>query len=197
MDFAWAKQESPPKDAKNIDRMYFVSEAVSTRPTLTTPLVTSTSPVTSSGIHKIVIIAKLTKFDKLKKALVQPDDTMNFTAYEGKDTNPKEVIDLSETLPFFADRRVILIENSGFFKGSCEELAEYMPQVPDTTLFLFVEEEVDKRSKMYKAVKKDGKIVEFATQTEELLTRWILSRLKKEGKNITGSVMQLFLKLLP
>ena len=81
--------------------------------------------------------------DKLKKALVQPDDTMNFTAYEGKDTNPKEVIDLSETLPFFADRRVILIENSGFFKGSCEELAEYMPQVPDTTLFLFVEEEVD------------------------------------------------------
>ena len=115
--------------------------------------------------------------DKLKKALVQPDDTMNFTAYEGKDTNPKEVIDLSETLPFFADRRVILIENSGFFKGSCEELAEYMPQVPDTTLFLFVEEEVDKRSKLYKAVKNAGKIVE----------------LKKEGKSITGSVMQLFL----
>ena len=48
---------------------------------------------------------------------------------------------------------MILIENSGFFKGSCEELAEYMPQVPDTTLFLFVEEEVDKRSKLYKAVK--------------------------------------------
>ena len=118
---------------------------------------------------------------------------MNFTAYEGKDTNPKEVIDLSETLPFFADRRVILIENSGFFKGSCEELAEYMPPVPDTTLFLFVEEEVDKRSKLYKAVKNAGKIVEFTTQTEELLTRWILTRLKKEGKSITGSVMQLFL----
>ena len=33
------------------------------------PVVSSTSPVTSSGIHKIVIIAKLTKFDKLKKAL--------------------------------------------------------------------------------------------------------------------------------
>ena len=131
--------------------------------------------------------------DKLKNALVQQDDTMNFTAYEGKDTNPKEVIDLSETLPFFADRRVILIENSGFFKGSCEELAEYMAQVPDTTLFLFVEEEVDKRSKLYKAVKNAGKIVEFTTQTEELLTRWILARLKKEGKNITGSVMQLFL----
>ena len=33
------------------------------------PVVSSTSPVTSSGIHNIVIIAKLSKFDKLKKAL--------------------------------------------------------------------------------------------------------------------------------
>lgn len=131
--------------------------------------------------------------DKLKAALVSQDDTMNMAAYEGKNINPKELIDLSETLPFFADRRVILIENSGFFKGSQEELAEYMDQIPDTTIFLFVEEEVDKRSKLYKAVKNTGSIVEFAPQTEELLTRWILSRLKKEGKNIKGSVMQLLL----
>ena len=46
---------------------------------------------------------------------------------------------------------------------------------------------------MYKTVKNNGKIVEFSAQSEELLTRWILTRLKKEGKNITGSVMQLFL----
>ena len=83
--------------------------------------------------------------DKLKVALVSQDDTMNMAAYEGKNINPKELIDLSETLPFFSDRRVILIENSGFFKGSPEELAEYMDQIPDTTTFLFVEEEVDKR----------------------------------------------------
>lgn len=131
--------------------------------------------------------------DKLKRAMADPDDSMNFSAYEGKGVNPKEVIDLAETLPFFADRRVILIENSGFFKNSCEELAEYMPQVPETTHFIFVEDEIDKRSKLYKAVKNAGKIVEFTSQTEELLTRWVLTRIKKEGKNITGSVMQLFL----
>lgn len=94
---------------------------------------------------------------------------------------------------FFAERRVILIENSGFFKNACDELAEYLAQPAASTYFVFVEEEVDKRSRMYKAVKNAGKIVEFATQTEELITRWVLARLKKEGKNITGSVMQLFL----
>lgn len=131
--------------------------------------------------------------DKLKNAMAAPDDNMNFAAFEGKETDVEAVIELAETLPFFAEQRVILIENSGFFKNSCERLAEYLPKTPDTTHFIFVEDEVDKRSKCYKAVQKTGKVVEFATQTEELLTRWILSRLKKEGKNITGSVMQLFL----
>ncbi len=131
--------------------------------------------------------------DKLKHALVEPDDTMNFSAYEGKDINPTELIDLSETLPFFKEKRMILVENSGFFKNSCDDLAEYMSQVPETTCFVFVEEEVDKRSKLFKAASKAGSAVEFETPKEDMLVRWILGRIQREGKKITQSVMQLFL----
>lgn len=131
--------------------------------------------------------------DKLKHALVEPDDTMNFSAYEGKDINPKELIDLSETLPFFKEKRMILVENSGFFKNSCDDLAEYMGQVPESTCFVFVEEEVDKRSKLFKAASRAGSAVEFETPKEDMLIRWILGRIQREGKKITQSVMQLFL----
>lgn len=131
--------------------------------------------------------------DKLKHALVEPDDTMNFSAYEGKDINPKELIDLSETLPFFKEKRMILVENSGFFKNSCDDLAEYMSQVPESTCFVFVEEEVDKRSKLFKAAFRAGSAVEFETPKEDMLIRWILGRIQREGKKITQSVMQLFL----
>lgn len=131
--------------------------------------------------------------DKLKHALVEPDDTMNFSAYEGKDINPKELIDLSETLPFFKEKRMILLENSGFFKNSCDDLAEYMSQVPESTCFVFVEEEVDKRSKLFKAASRAGSAVEFETPKEDMLVRWILGRIQREGKKITQSVMQLFL----
>lgn len=131
--------------------------------------------------------------DKLKHALVEPDDTMNFSAYEGKDINPKELIDLSETLPFFKEKRMILVENSGFFKNSCDDLAEYMSQVPESTCFVFVEEEVDKRSKLFKAATRAGSAVEFETPKEDMLVRWILGRIQREGKKITQSVMQLFL----
>ena len=131
--------------------------------------------------------------DKLVKALVAEGDNMNFSAYEGKNINPKEIIDLAETLPFFADRRVILIENSGFCKNACDDLAEYMAESAESTCFIFVEEEVDKRSKLYRAITKAGKAVEFGEQNEELLVRWIVGRLKRENKNITRDVLQLFM----
>ena len=118
---------------------------------------------------------------------------MNVSVFSGKNISPGELIDLAETQPFFAERRVILVEDSGFFKNSCDQLAEYLAQPAPAACFLFVEDEVDKRSRMYKAVKKYGYAAEFAVQSEELLTRWIVSRLKKEGKNITASVLQLFL----
>ncbi len=130
--------------------------------------------------------------DKLKAALWQEGDTMNAAFYQGKNTNPKELIDLAETMPFFADHRLILVEDSGFFKSGAEDLAEYMEHVPQTTTFVFSETEVDKRSRMYKALKNNGRIVEFAAQNQELLTRWLLGRLRREHKNITKAAMQEF-----
>jgi len=131
--------------------------------------------------------------DKLKNALASPEDTMNFTSFEGEDINVKEIIDLAETLPFFADRRVIFIEDSKLFKKGGDELGDYLDSLPDTTYFVFVEEEVDKRSKLFKAVGKCGNAVEFGKQTDETLMKWVGSRISKEGKNITQAAYHSFI----
>ena len=57
----------------------------------------------------------------LVKALNPDGDTMNFNHYEGKGIDVKQLIDLCETMPFFAERRVVLLEDTGFFKNKCEE----------------------------------------------------------------------------
>ena len=131
--------------------------------------------------------------DKLKNALGDPDDTMNNHYYEGKNVSVGEIIDLAETLPFFAPRRVIVIENSGLFKSGGEQMAEYLNGQNESTVFLFVESEVDKRSKLYKAVGNHGSVIEFATQDETTLKRWIAGILKREDKKITENTVQLFL----
>lgn len=126
-----------------------------------------------------------------KKAL---EDDMNFTAFMGKDFTTEQIIDLAETLPFFADRRVILIEDSGLFQKDGDKLAEYLANKPESTVFLFVESSADKRSKLYKAVTGCGHAAEFRVQDEDTLKRWIVSLVKKENKQITVRAVESLLE---
>lgn len=131
---------------------------------------------------------------KLQDAVVSSEDTINLNCYEGKNISVKEVIDQAETMPFFSDKRLLVLENSGFFKNAVPEMAEYLGQMPETTVIMFVEEEVDKRNKLFKVVKNKGRVVNFERQKADTLFRWILGILKREGKNITRSTMELFLE---
>ena len=47
--------------------------------------------------------------EKLRNALVEKEDTMNYNYYAGKGISIPEVIDVRETMPFFADRRLIIM----------------------------------------------------------------------------------------
>ncbi len=131
--------------------------------------------------------------DNLKNALISADDSMNCTVYSGKDINVNEVIDMAGTMPFFAERRVIVIENSGWLKSGNEKMAEFVKSIPDTTFIIFVEEEVDKRNKLYKAVTSKGYAALCEMQDEAMLKKWIMGLLKKENKLITADALNLLL----
>ena len=132
--------------------------------------------------------------DRFIKAMLPDGDTMNYAYYEGKNTDVKEVIDLAETLPFFAERRLIVFENTGFFKTAAgADLADYVKEMPETTYFVFVENEVDKRNKLYKAVNSKGYAVELSTQDEGTLKRWVFNLARRENKEMSEAVITYFI----
>ena len=132
--------------------------------------------------------------DRFIKAMLPDGDTMNYAYYEGKNTDVKEVIDLAETLPFFAERRLIVFENTGFFKTAAgADLADYVKEMPETTYFVFVENEVDKRNKLYKAVNSKGYVVELSTQDEGTLKRWVFNLARRENKEMSEAVITYFI----
>ncbi|MBO5144969.1 MAG: DNA polymerase III subunit delta [Lachnospiraceae bacterium] len=131
--------------------------------------------------------------DNLKKALVPDGDSMNCSIYSGKDINANEVADTAGTMPFFAERRVIIVENSGWFKSGNEKMTELVKTLPATTFLIFVEEEVDKRSKLFKAVTAKGYAAVCEMQDEATLKKWIMGLLKKENKLITPDALNLLL----
>lgn len=130
--------------------------------------------------------------DALRQA-VAGTDTMNCTYREGREATIPEIREMAETLPFFAEKRLLILENTGLCKKGGEELAAYIPQIPATSVILFVEEEVDKRSRLYKAIDKCGHCAECARFSENELKQFALSYFTREGHRISADAMDLFL----
>ena len=130
--------------------------------------------------------------NKLKEAICG-DDTMNFSYYGGKDIDIKDFIDTSQTMPFFSERRLILVEGSGLFKKSSTEVAEAVDIAPESTYFVFVEDEVDKRNKLFKTISEKGYVCEMKEQKEAELMTWGVRIFAAADKRITKSNMAYFL----
>lgn len=132
--------------------------------------------------------------DKLAKALVDTEDTMNYNYFEGNNFQLQAVLDIGETLPFFAEERVLVLENSGLFKKTPEEIEKRLEQFPDSTHVIFVEKEVDKRSRLYKWIGKHGYASEMNTPDEKMLITWVKGLCRAEGKQIEDSAIFYFVE---
>ena len=163
-------------------------------------------------LHGSEIYLILQYRDSLLKAFgaSMQDDTMNYAEFNGSGINVEEVINMADTMPFFADYRTIVISDSGLFKNSPKNLCDYIKDgLPDTTRIIFVECEkvkrdnfshgedksVSKTSALYKVIKEKGTVVEFTELDEETTKKWILTKLiNPTGKAIRGSTLDYFIR---
>ena len=131
--------------------------------------------------------------DKLKEALIPSGDTMNYSYFEGKKTDIPEILELIQTMPFFNDYRLLVLDQTELGKKSNDDFLNALKEMPETTILLIIEDDVDKRSKIYKYINKEGCAVSFETPKEKDLVLWVAQMLKKEQKKMTQKDIQLFL----
>ncbi|MCQ2520299.1 MAG: DNA polymerase III subunit delta, partial [Lachnospiraceae bacterium] len=131
----------------------------------------------------------------LRDALTTPDDTLNYSYFEGTNTNISEVVDLINTMPFMADHRVIICENTGWMakeegseNSNLSMLTDALETVSEDVVFILCELKADKRSKLFKLISKNGVTEEYKPETEENLTRWVMGYLKNCGKAIQPAI---------
>lgn len=120
---------------------------------------------------------------KLKEAILSGSDEMNYSYFEGKQLDLKRLVEIAGTLPFFSERRLIIIENSGLFKSS-NTLADDLADMPSSTFVVFVEQEIDKRNKLYKLVRDKGVISEMNGLEEKSLKIFIAQKLAEDQKKM-------------
>lgn len=131
--------------------------------------------------------------DQLKRALISEDDTMNYSYFEGKKVDPTEIIELAKTVPFFNDHRFIILDGTGLGKKSDDLFIKGLKEISDTSVLLFIEDTIDKRSKIYKFLSKQGHAACFEPMKNKELSQWITLLLKKDEKQMSISTMNNFL----
>jgi len=140
----------------------------------------------------------------LKKSVLG-EEGFNYFRVDGKPVE-SELKDLCEELPMFGDKKVIVVRNSGLFKGTkkkdVEESQEdqtevssfdFLANLPEYCCLIFRESEADKRTKLYKFAQKNGIVFESARQKADIIIKVLQKRARIDQRDITPSAINLMI----
>ncbi|MGL4361922.1 MAG: DNA polymerase III subunit delta [Cellulosilyticaceae bacterium] len=135
------------------------------------------------------------------KTLGVEKDLMNYSVIEGKDFKVKDLIDACETMPFFVNKRLVVVNDSGFFKAGKKEetqqVLKWIKDLPGSTILVFSEKELDKRNAFYKWMNTNGAAIEFQFP-EENETISIVEQIAKEKEIvISRPTVRYFINNMP
>ena len=96
------------------------------------------------------------------------------------------LIAAAETLPFLADKRLVVVREHPALAGKAEadeRLTEYMAHVPDSCVMVVLcRGKADARKKLYRAIQKHGAVVTFSPLSDAELNAWIIKAFSALGK---------------
>lgn len=116
------------------------------------------------------------------------------------DTPLAEVSDSLESFPMMAEKKLVIINDSGAFKAkAAADLKEFytrrIENIAEDTVVIFRESEVDKRSTVYKAAVKHGWVGEFTHLDDTDLITWVMREAKNLGSKISKDNAQLLISI--
>lgn len=127
------------------------------------------------------------------KALCLPDggDDFSYHRLDGRTLDMRELEEAVNALPFLSERA--LTEVRGYDLGRCrdqeaEALERIVSDIPEYCTLVFVQDsgyEPDQRQKAVKSLKKYGKVINFTSQGQAPLVKWISKRFAALGKAVT------------
>ena len=129
---------------------------------------------------------KQTAFAGLRKALLPEGlEDLNESILEAPE--PAEIIAAAETLPFMADRRLIVIRDYPPLVGrpeADEQLLTFLAKAPPSSVILFYcIQKPGGKKKLYSLIRKLNGIVSFEPLKNQALTSFVIRAFQEQGKS--------------
>jgi DNA polymerase-3 subunit delta len=120
----------------------------------------------------------------------------NLDILYGADRKGQEIAAAAQTLPMFAERRLVVVKRSeGLTEADYEALTEYLRDPSPTTCLLFVGKKPDLRRKFFLELKKTGELVEFKPPYENQLPAFVSAEAALAGTRIAPEAVELLIAL--
>jgi len=135
---------------------------------------------------------------RLMDAVVPPDfRDFNLDLYYGKECKGDEIASVAQTLPMFADRRMVLVKRAGELSAAAlDALVSCVADPSPTTCLVFVGGKVDQRKKFFQELKKRGELVECKRPYENQLGAFIREEAKGLGKRVEPAAAEMLVYLV-
>jgi len=135
---------------------------------------------------------------KLLERAVDPSfRDFNLNVFYGNECKGDEVFSAAQTLPMFAERRVVLVKKGGDLPAAAQEiLLSYLQDPSPGTCLVLQAEKVDGRKKFFAEFKKRGEAVEFKRPYENQLGPYVRDEVRAAGKKIDPAAAELLAYLV-
>lgn len=109
----------------------------------------------------------------------------NQDTFSGREATVVRIIDAALTLPAFAPRRFVLVDQADKLDlDGSEPLLRYLQNPSPTTVLVFVGEKFDARTKVYKAFQKSAAVLRFARPKPKEMPDLVRARARQAGVRI-------------
>jgi DNA polymerase-3 subunit delta len=149
---------------------------------------------------------------EFRKSLVPPEiAAFNVDVLDGEEVNEDGIISCAHTPPVMVERRLVIVQHTRFFSALAKinaaekdkdnevenkknVLLNYLQKpLPSTCLIFNTDQSVDQRRNLFKAVKKNGRAIEFTSLKRQDLHKWLTREAQRAGKKIAPTIVEVLL----
>jgi len=122
-----------------------------------------------------------------------PQRDFNLHQYTGRDGDIEEILNAAQTLPVFADRKVVIVKNIQELSVTHHPLLiDYLQNPADQSVLVLTASAADKRQRLFQALRKDALWVDFPRPREAQLSAMVKEKAAATGVRFMTDALSLF-----